>query len=587
MTEAYKVGITIALTNQISRGLMLIQGDLAKTDAKAKQLHATLKEIKLLGVTGAILGGAGYAGLHALGKTLEAAKEYQQAFAQFKAINLGDAVNKDADKFARGASLMGNSATDLINTVREMHTALGDYGHAKAIAPFIAQMDYANHAIGGKGATAFTELQRKRFGQVIEIRGGFASGTEMTAQADMMQKVMSGTGYMVMPQDYRDLLSRGGIAAQKMSNRAFYLQSEPLVQMFGGAGVGTGMETGYRRMVLGQGAGQPGGAAYVELLDKLGMVDRSKVTLNKLTGKITKVQAGFLKTTAEYEANPYDHMERHIVPGLKALGYTGDQIETAIAMLYGRTGGKVMAQYHRQYAAGAIGRKTAVTEGAMGVDDLVKLARSSPQGAEMALGAAWQNLKIASGEALIPIIIPALNKLAEAIRAIGQWVYRHPRAFDALIIGFAGLSSALLFSGVVLTLKAAFLGVKLIMPTLAAQITGSVIPALTGMAAVLGPLAAIAVAIANASEIGKATDAIGGSDYNPINWASKGGAALGRWMSPPSSGKTVQVQTNLHLDGQKVATAVTKHQADSANRPAASGSGFDGRRGIIQPSWGW
>ena len=101
MTEAYKVGITIALTNQISRGLFLIQGDLAKTDAKAKQLHATLKEIKLLGIGGAILGGIGYAGLHALGKTLSAAKEYQQALAQFKSLNLGDAINSQADKFAQ------------------------------------------------------------------------------------------------------------------------------------------------------------------------------------------------------------------------------------------------------------------------------------------------------------------------------------------------------------------------------------------------------------------------------------------------------------------------------------------------------
>lgn len=100
MTEAYKVGITIALTNQISRGLLAIQGDLVKTDAQAKKLHATLKEIKLLGIGGAILGGAGYAGLHALGKTLEAAKEYQQAFAQFKSLNLGDAMNSQADKFA-------------------------------------------------------------------------------------------------------------------------------------------------------------------------------------------------------------------------------------------------------------------------------------------------------------------------------------------------------------------------------------------------------------------------------------------------------------------------------------------------------
>src|ERR1700712_904806 len=116
MTEAYKVGITIALTNKISSGLMLIKGDLAKTELQAAKLKSTLNEIKKLGLAGALIGGAGYAGLHALGKTLEAAKEYQQAFAQFKSLNLGDAMNSQADKFARGRSVIGASATDLMRT---------------------------------------------------------------------------------------------------------------------------------------------------------------------------------------------------------------------------------------------------------------------------------------------------------------------------------------------------------------------------------------------------------------------------------------------------------------------------------------
>ena len=99
MTEAYKVGITIALNNKISSGLMLIKGDLAKTELQAAKLKQTLKEIKFLGIAGALIGGAGYAGLHALGKSLTVAKEYQQTLARFKAIGLGDAVNKDAEDF--------------------------------------------------------------------------------------------------------------------------------------------------------------------------------------------------------------------------------------------------------------------------------------------------------------------------------------------------------------------------------------------------------------------------------------------------------------------------------------------------------
>ena len=79
MTDVYKVGITIALTNKVSSALSLIRGDLAKTDAAALRLKSTLKEIKLLGIGGAIIGGAGFMGLKALEKGYDAAKKYEQA----------------------------------------------------------------------------------------------------------------------------------------------------------------------------------------------------------------------------------------------------------------------------------------------------------------------------------------------------------------------------------------------------------------------------------------------------------------------------------------------------------------------------
>ena len=43
MIEAYKIGFTIALTNQVSGVLAVISRDLAKSDADAKRLQATLR----------------------------------------------------------------------------------------------------------------------------------------------------------------------------------------------------------------------------------------------------------------------------------------------------------------------------------------------------------------------------------------------------------------------------------------------------------------------------------------------------------------------------------------------------------------
>ena len=223
-----------------------------------------------------------------------------------------------------------------------------------------------------------------------------------------------------------------------------------------------------------------------------------------------------------------------------------------------------------------IEKNMGISKNAMGRQELYELAMTTPQGAEKALGAAWDNLKIAAGNSLIPIIIPALNKLAEVLRLVGQWVYRHPRMFDALIYGFAGLSGALLFSGTVLTLKAAFLGINLLMPTLATTITASVIPALGLLAAALVPLAAIAYHQDIANKIDSAAPGIGDSLLKARNF-----------FTAPIPRQNTTINTAINLDGKTLATAVTQHQVAAANAPATSGSDFDGRMGVIQPSWGW
>ena len=581
MTEAYKVGITIALTNQISRGLFAIRGDLAKTDAQAKRLNATLKEIKLLGVGGAILGGAGYAGLHALGKTVEAAKEYQQAFAQFKSLNLGDAMNTQADKFARGSSVIGASATDLMRTTRDLTTVLGDYGMAQRLAPGFAQLKYANQAVYGGHGLDFNEGQLRALERIIEMKGGFKSPQEFLAQASMMQQVIAGTGGMVKPSDYLAFIKTAGVAGRLLDNKAFYYGMEPLVQELGGNRVGTGLMSAYNNLAQGRSTVR----AANELM-RLGLLDPAMVEYDKV-GQVKQVRPGALRDNAGFGANPYQWMQDTLLPAMRAKGITSEQgVLQEMGVIFGnRTASSLFSLMYLQQEK--IAKNMKLSQNAMGTDDLVKLARSSPHGADMALGKAWENLKIASGEALIPIIIPAMNKLAEAVRTVGQWVYRHPRAFDVLIYGFAGLSAALLFSGTVLTLKAAFLGVNLLLPTLAGTITASVIPALVSMSAVLGPLAAVAVAIANA-------DTIGGWKYNPVNLIEKGGEAVGGYLKgstgnrgydlPPAKSTKSTIVVPVTLDGRTIATVVSDHQGKAAAGPLASGSGFDGR---MHPNWGF
>lgn len=655
MFEAYKVGITLALQNNVSAGLRQINKDLliaqskidlfqkALTQAGTKskqfvtQINSTRRAIDRLNTTmgktpanwganikmppaGVMPGGgsssgggsgggkrregisnaemrhlgyqmrrAGETGFFGIERGYESAKDYESALSQFKSLQLGDAVNKDADRFARGSKIIGSSATDLIMSVKEMHTVLANYDEAKMLAPLVAQMEYANAAVGGKGSSRFDERQRQMLGKVMEYRGGFAGTDAMWTQGNYMQRVMSGTGFMVLPSDYRNVLARGGIAAQQMSDEAFYYKNEPMVQMMGGQAVGVGLNTAYSRMIFGSGAGGPGGKAYIELLDKLGLVKPDHIEHNKLTGKITKVKADFLKDSALYKKDEYEFLESVLVPALRGAGYDEAGIETAIAQIYGNTGGKVMNQYHRQFAQGKIQSKVAIDANAMDAAALIKLAQSSPAGAEKAARASWENLKTETGEAVLPVIVPGLLKLASAMRELGGWIRQHPIKFDYIIAGVAGLAAVLAGTGVALTLAAAISGIGAVI-----GIAGGAgaLGALIAFGAVVGGIAAT-IGKSNLAKVGSFTDAVGASKFNPLNWAQSWGewATHGLRRDGATMGNVVPSsrpqQTTIRIDVKDkygLARVVSEVQEGQGRKPLSSPSSFDGR---LHPQWGF
>src|SRR5579875_2156142 len=100
MFEAYKVGVTLSLQNQVSGVLGLIARDFIKVDKEAKKLQATLKEIKLLGLSGAVLGGFGFMGLGAIKAAVKPASEYVHQLELAKAAGMKQLEIAEATKAA-------------------------------------------------------------------------------------------------------------------------------------------------------------------------------------------------------------------------------------------------------------------------------------------------------------------------------------------------------------------------------------------------------------------------------------------------------------------------------------------------------
>ena len=175
------------------------------------------------------------------------------------------------------------------------------------------------------------------------------------------------------------------------------------------------------------------------------------------------MRPGALKDTAGYGANPYQWMQDTLLPAMRARGITSEQRHPpgdGRTLFGNRTASSLFSLMFLQQEK--IAKNMKLSQGAMGTDDLVKLARSSPQGAEMALGKAWENLKIAVGRGPDPAHHPRPEQAggcAPRRRPVG--LRASQRMFDSLIYGFAGLSAALAVQrDRARTLKAAFLGLE-------------------------------------------------------------------------------------------------------------------------------
>jgi hypothetical protein len=588
MFEAYKVGVTIALTNQVTQGLRLLQGDFGRTDAAANRLKNTLKEIQ----------GFGFKGLKFLDAPYEAAKRYEQVLNQFKALNLGDVVNRDADKFARGANVMGASATDLIGTVRDLHTALGDYGMARQLAPAIAQMKFANQAVFGEHGMAMDDRQLQSMEKIIEMKGGFKSAAAFMAQANMMQQVISGTGGMVKPSDYLQFIKTAGVSGRLLDDKVFYYTMEPLIQENSGMRIGTGMMSAYNNLAQGRSTVR----AAKEMM-ALGILNAHMVEYDKI-GQIKRILPGALKGMDEFTSDPYHWMKDILIPAMTAHGKTSENdVLNEMGSIFGnRTGANLFSLMYLQQAK--IEKNMAISKNALNVDQLIKLARSSPQGAEIALGKAWENLENEAGHALLPIVIPALLKLADALRYFDMTIRRHPVRFDLIVKGLVGLMGAMAFSGP-LVYGLTMIGKSLRLFGLLFFGTGPVGLAIAGIGIVIaasyeiythwGTIKPKLMAVWDGvkSWLSNILDwfvqkakSVGAYALAPLDWVTKEGSQIGTsirsaWQGPPpSSGKTAQIHKH-YLDGRQIASSTTSYQANAASGPSTSGAGFDGRQSFV------
>ena len=616
MFEAFKVGITIGLTNQVSKGLSLIGRDLLATERHLKSIqkefnrtgysslavqkritaasgavaafNSNLAKTQRLALGGAVLGGAGYLGLKAIGATVKPAEEYVHQLELAKSAGLSQLEIAQATGAAwkTTGQVLTTTAADNMKAVRELRMVFGSTADAVEFLPqgqkIQAVLDSVLHGQGGVQAkdVAFTAFR------ALELRGASGDKKAMMEQSDLIVKGVIASGGKFTPHMLMQAQKYANPSGQHFSNDFLYGILPTLVQEMGGSTTGT-MLTSLSRAVVNGRIDKKALPAWL----KYGLAE----SVEGVTGETAKVRA---KNARMFQESPFLYMQ-WVEGQLKAGGLTdplaraqvitdlfSNQRAARAASLMTEQGPRLTKDFN------LIGKAGTSAE----YDRLVK---TDPVMARQAAAAQWDNLKTVIGLQVIPILIPAIKGLADGLHALSHWGQKNQGIVKGLVWAFGGLSAAMLFGGTVLTLKAAFTGLRLLFGLTGA---GSLIGGAASLASNLGPLAlglgSVGAAVAGVlavmayhKEIAGSIDStgfgqrLGDNLMKARDWLASGDDLSGarRVGAPPKKSGGV-TQTVINLDGRKFAEAMTYHQGSAMNRPAASTGYFDIGQGMASPS---
>ena len=583
--EAYKVGITLSLTNHVSKALLAMQGDLARADSKVVALRKSLQGIEKLALGGAIVGGIGFMGLKAIGDAVKPAEEYVHQLELAKAAGLSqlEIANATAAAWRTTGDVMTTTATDNLKAIRELRMVFGSTAEAVGFLPQMqkiqAVLDSALHGEGGVAAkdVAFTAAK------ALELRGASATPEAFREQADMIVKAVIASGGRFNPAMLLQAQKYGGIGATGYSNEFMYGILPSIAQELGGSSTGT-MLTSMHRAIVG---GRIDKKA-LPVWQSLGLLDSVK----SVTGETAMVQA---KNAAIYQENPLHYMQ-YVQGQLVARGITdlAEQQVLLERMFSNRVAGRGANIFATQ--GGRLEKDFNLINQAGTSAEYDRLVKSDPMMARAAAAAQWENLKTVIGLEVVPILIPAIKGLADSLQTLTKWARENPTTVKALTLAFGGLFTAMLAGGSLMLIVGGFKSLGLLLGS-----KGGVATGVAGLTLALNPLALALISIsAVIGGIISQRDTIKKHISDPINetsWGQKLGDELmddsikarqrAHWReitAPKQHPSFPPIHTTVTLDGRNIAEAITPHQERAMSKPSSGTSFFDIGKTMAGPS---
>lgn len=580
MFEAYKVATTLTLKNQISGVLGLISRDFMKTRAEAKLLQLELNKIKLLGMSGAILGGAGFMGLMAIKSAIKPASEYVHQLELAKVAGMQQLEIAAATKQAWQATgaVMTTTATGNLAAIRELRMVFGDTSDAINNMASVQKLQAVLQNVrGGNGHDdAYTVAK------ALEMKGDVKNASRFETAADLMTKAMIASGGKVNPQDFLSAFKYGRSATIGWDDRFTYGILPTLIQEMKSSG-GSGGSGGPGNALMSAYAAVVGGTIpqkSLKVWQKLGLLDPSKIVWDKV-GSAKGVGPGGIMGSSTFQQDPYQWTQQYLIPALVKAGLdTPDKQRQTLQYLFpNRTAGFIMSQMALQ--GWKFDRDQKLIGKASGLSAYDELIKRDPNMAMAALSAQWENFKTALGIGLVPVLIPFLRNLTTAFNKLAEFAARHPTLTQGLVGTFAALSALAAIGGTLMiagaSLKLIGVGFGLLGSPLSLLATIPLAGIASGLGLFTAALAALAPVLYHkqiANWIDSKAPAIGDVLYQVFDPAARAGA-------PPSHSRNKPIHVTMQLNGRVLGQAVADHFQYGMNGESTSGGAFDHRQSYV------
>lgn len=494
MFEAYKIAVTMSLTNHVSHALTLMAGDFAKTEAAALALEKRINSIKNTALRGGLMLAAGGGMLAMFKGPLEEARKFQTEVARFSALGLGDVATQDAEKFAKSMNIVGLSARDNMKLVREATFIMGDLGHAKEAVPLLARMKSGIEGVMGEGrGEAFDQMFQAAIktaelrGSLVDRKTGQIDIPKFHHALDMMTQAYVASGGLVTPKDYLAAIKTGGVSTKMMNDEMFFFGLGHFMQESGGSRTGTAAMSMFQNLAMGRVS-----KMVARNLESIGVIPHSAVKFGM--GPLAAIEPMSIKNASGFVENPFQWVNKTLVPLLEKQGLHGNDLNVKLAQMFGiRTASNLADQFVREEKIADLYVQRA--KKAAGVDALYGIGRQTLNQQEIDLRKKWADVLRELGDAVLPLAISGLKTFTPLLRELGEWMSSQKEAVKDIAIGFGVLGAALAGFGSLALIAAGFNAISLAVGTL----TGA-----AGVAALGGALAGLAGTIA------VATLAIGG-----------------------------------------------------------------------------